>query len=119
VADQIISEDRVYSSRKFVMALICIALIALGGLVCVKLVAFGAIYPTYIGGILGIAGLYIAGNVTNDFLNNKVQANVQIEQTKAIGVPIPTPPVTVSTTTATNITNVPELSEADTHQDGE
>jgi hypothetical protein len=78
-----LAEDRIYSSRKFVLALICIVVIFLGGLVSIHSVAFAGIYPTFIGGILGIAAAYITGNVANDFLNNKVKASIEHAQIAA------------------------------------
>lgn len=105
------TQDRVYSSRKFVVTILCVVLIALGGLICVKLPAFAGIYPSYIGGILGMAGIYLTGNVANDFLNNKTKASIQIEHIKTTG----------TTIEANKESTVPslELSEVDKSQDGE
>jgi hypothetical protein len=104
------AKDRVYSSRKFIITIFCMILICAGGLLAMHVPSFAPMYATYIGGILGALGLFITGNVSNDFLNNKTKANVEVEHIKATGVTIEA---------AKQTANSPDLSEADLNQSGE
>lgn len=108
--NEVVATERVYSSRKFVLAIICIVVIFLGGLLAVKFPAFAALYPAFIGGVLGVAGLYITGNVTNDFLNNKTKANIEVEHIKVTGTTIKE---------AASSSQAPQLSQTDLNQIGE
>lgn len=110
IKEEQIAEDRIYSSRKFVLVIFGILILLTGGIIAVHSPTFAGIYPTFVGGVLGIVGAYITGNVANDFLNNKVKATVQVENIKTNGTSI---------TKETSTIEGPQPSVADLHQDGE
>jgi hypothetical protein len=53
-----------YKSRKLWMSWGCIWIVTGYGVFAAYVPAAGGLYPTLIGGILGAAGIYVAGNIT-------------------------------------------------------
>ncbi len=80
--------QKFFKSQKFTIVIITIAAIFVGGVLCGLWPSFAAQYVTFIGGILGAAGLYLAGNVGNDFLATKSRASVQIAHIEKTGTVI-------------------------------
>lgn len=56
-------DDLLKRSRKYKLAQLAILLITCVALLGVKYAAVSAVLPTFVGGILGVLGLYFSGNV--------------------------------------------------------
>lgn len=77
-----LKKDGGYKSRKFVITVLAFVFILVGAIIASLWPAFVAQYPTFVGGILGAAAVYLGGNVTNDYLNTKVKATVEVAKSK-------------------------------------
>lgn len=69
--------DGSYASRKFVLTiigLVLVTILAIGGL-WYPMVA--GIFPTFIGGILGVLSLYFTGNVMSKMVQGKTAVQLQ------------------------------------------
>jgi len=60
-------------SRKFFLTMFGLCLITLMTLLAGKHVALAALLTTFIGGILGVLGLYFSGNVSQKWVMSKAQ----------------------------------------------
>lgn len=61
-------------SRKLWFSVFSIVTIALGGVAAAVWPAFLPVYETFVGGVVAISGLYLAGNVTQKLIGSKVPA---------------------------------------------
>jgi hypothetical protein len=68
---QIFPEGKGLKSRKFILTIIALVLLVGMGVLPVFLPAAAGSYPTFIGGLIGILGLYFSGNVANKFVVGK------------------------------------------------
>ena len=57
-------ESLLKQSRKYKLAQLAILLITVVALLGVKYAAISTVLPSFVGGILGVLGLYFTGNVT-------------------------------------------------------
>lgn len=57
------SRDGGFKSRKFILTLVSLVLVSLGGLAACKWSVFQPMYSTFVGGILGALGIYFGANV--------------------------------------------------------
>lgn len=71
-------KDGGFKSRKFIMVILTMGFVLVGAIIAMFSAGFAGNYPTYVGGILGGAGLYLAGNVSNDFLASKTKAQIEV-----------------------------------------
>ena len=60
-----------YKSRKFNLTVLGLILVTAVALSALKWPAIVAVFPTFVGGILGILSLYFTGNVINRYVVNK------------------------------------------------
>jgi hypothetical protein len=96
-------KDGGWSSRKFFIVILAMALISSGAVLAIYSPIFANLYSTFIGGILAAGGLYYGSNVTNTYLGAKVNASVQVAKIK----------------TSPMMNEEPEPSEEDLNQNGE
>lgn len=75
---EVVNTDESFASRKFIMILIGLALAFGGAILAAKIQGFEPSYPTLVGGIIGLVGLYVTGNVSEKFLGGKVNAMVKM-----------------------------------------
>jgi hypothetical protein len=66
-----LSEDKRMKSRKYRVTMIAMGCVFAGALLSAFLPGFAAQYATFVGGILGAAGLYKAGNVADSWVATK------------------------------------------------
>lgn len=64
-------KDGGIKSRKLWFAIFIALMIFVGALLTLKYPGFGANYETLVGGLLGISGVYLAGNVTSRWASSK------------------------------------------------
>jgi len=67
-----------YKSRKFTLTLLGVILITLLAAAGIWYPTVPAVYPTFIGGILGVLSLYFTGNVMNKYVVGKTA--IQLKQ---------------------------------------
>jgi hypothetical protein len=60
-----------YSSRKFVLALVCLTVITIVSLLTIYSTAIAPILPSFIGGIIGVLTVYLGGNIANAHIQGK------------------------------------------------
>ena len=64
-------------SRKFILTILGLLLITLVALVGIKYQAIEGVYPTFMGGVMGILGLYFSGNVVNKHVIGNQQVKME------------------------------------------
>lgn len=79
---EVVNTDESFASRKFFMVLIGLALAFGGAILAAKIQGFQPSYPTLVGAIIGLVGLYVTGNVSEKYLGGKVNALVKMEALK-------------------------------------
>jgi hypothetical protein len=71
-------------SRKFLLTILSLAILIGMTILCAKVAAMAALYPTFVGGLLGILGLYFGGNVAHRYATGKavgyMEANPEPDQ---------------------------------------
>lgn len=70
-------------SRKFIATMVGLILVSLGALATVWLPILVGLYPTYVGAVIGVLGLYMGGNIVNKYVVGKQQGNL-LDPTVAI-----------------------------------
>lgn len=73
--------DGAFYSRKFLLTLVGLALVTVIGVVGLDSINVTAIFPTFIGGVLGILSLYFTGNVVAKHLMGKHIVSMQQQTT--------------------------------------
>lgn len=69
--DQQFKQENVYRSRKFLLTISTLILITAMAVFGMYVPSIQGVFPTYIGGILGILSLYFTGNVMTKWVVNK------------------------------------------------
>ena len=63
-----------WKSRKLWFSVFCIGALAAVGVLAAWLPEIGGLYPVFVGGVTGIAGLYLGSNVATKHVNGKIQS---------------------------------------------
>ena len=80
-----------YSSRKFVLALVCLIAITVVSLLCIYSAAIPPILPSFIGGVIGVLTVYLGGNVANAHIQGKADVAALTAKLRSGRKPTETP----------------------------
>jgi hypothetical protein len=84
--------DNGFKSRKFFLTIGCIVVVTTVSLLGIWFPAIEAILPTFIGGVLGILGLYFGGNVGAKWVIGKTVAQTQ-QDVQVVPLPVQSTPM--------------------------
>ncbi len=81
--DLLLTLDHSSRSRKFLLTIGALVLITIFGLIGIRYSSIEGIYPTFIGGVIGIVSIYLTGNVASKYVVGKNIIAAQEVQNKA------------------------------------
>lgn len=70
--------DKGIRSRKFILTIVCIVLLIGMTILCGLVKVLQPMFATFVGGLLGILGLYFGGNVANKYAIGKTMTSIEV-----------------------------------------